>query len=415
MAKKTSEKNNCGLSEEQFKRVEKAIADIKNGKLVMVLDDESRENEGDLICACEFATPQNINFMAANAKGLICMPCSKEHAKKMNLDPMTFTNTDNHETAFTVSVDHKDTTTGISAYDRSTTAVKFASAKSKPQDFRRPGHMFPLVAKDGGTLVRNGHTEATVDLCVLAGLQPCGLCCEIMAENGKMARLDELKSMAKKWNMTLIHIEELIEYRKATEKHVICVAKANLPTKYGNFKIYGYQNTTTGEHHEVLVMGSVKNEQSVLTRIHSECVTGDTFGSLKCDCGQQLELALSKIAENKSGVLLYLRQEGRGIGILNKIKAYALQEKGLDTVDANLALGLEEDSREYYTAAWILQDLGITGVDLMTNNPKKIEGIEFYGSPVHVEKRIALQIKPQKYDQFYLATKAMRMGHLLAE
>lgn len=401
------------MKKERFELVEKALDDLRHGKLIMVTDDESRENEGDLICAGRYATPENINFMASHAKGLICMPCSRDYAKRLRLDPMCFTNTDNHETAFTVSVDHVVTTTGISAFDRSRTAIAFADPTSEPHQFRRPGHMFPLVAKPYGVLERNGHTEATVDLCRLAGLEEAGLCCEIMSDSGKMARLPELTQKAKDWGLTLIAIEDLIEYRKQTEKLFECVAKAKLPTKYGDFMLYGYQDKVTGQHHEALVMGDVSKEDNVLCRVHSECLTGDTFGSLKCDCGQQFDFAMKKIAEKGCGVLVYLTQEGRGIGILNKIKAYALQEQGMDTVDANLVLGLPEDARDYTCAVQILKDLGVKKISLMTNNPKKVDAIGFEGTGIEVSERVPIVIQSQKYDEFYLTTKKVRMGHLL--
>ncbi|MCR5080216.1 MAG: GTP cyclohydrolase II [Treponema sp.] len=401
------------MTKEKIELVEKAFKDLREGKLIMVTDDESRENEGDLICAAQFATPENINFMATHARGLICIPIAKKYAEKFSLVPMTFANTDNHETAFTVSIDHVSTTTGISAFDRSATAMAIVNKKTKSEDFRRPGHMFPLVAKKGGVLERNGHTEATVDFCRLAGLEEAGLCCEIMSDDGTMARLGELKQKAKKWGLTLLEIKDLIDYRKMTEKTVECVAKAKLPTKYGTFTLYGYQDKITGQNHEALVYGNLKKEESVLCRIHSECLTGDTFGSLKCDCGQQFDLAMKKIAENKSGVLVYLTQEGRGIGILNKIKAYSLQEKGMDTIEANLALGFPEDMRDYTCGIQILKDLGVKKVKLMTNNPKKIEALNFEGSGIEVTERVPVSIQPQKYDEFYLTTKKIRMGHLL--
>lgn len=401
------------MTKERFELVEKALKDLREGKLIMVTDDESRENEGDLICAAQFATPENINFMATNARGLICIPIAKKYAEKFALVPMTFANTDNHETAFTVSIDHVSTTTGISAFDRSATAMALVNKKTKPEDFRRPGHMFPLVAKKDGVLERNGHTEATVDFCRLAGLEEAGLCCEIMSDDGTMARLPELKQKAKKWGLTLLEIKDLIDYRKQTEKTVECVAKAKLPTKYGTFTLYGYEDKITGQHHEALVMGNIKKEESVLCRLHSECLTGDTWGSLKCDCGQQLDLAMKKIAENKSGVLVYLTQEGRGIGILNKIKAYSLQEKGMDTIEANIALGFPEDMRDYTCGIQILKDLGVKKVKLMTNNPKKIEALKLDGSGIEITERVSVSIQPQKYDEFYLSTKKMKMGHLL--
>lgn len=401
------------MKKDRFDLVEKALEDIRNGKLILVTDDESRENEGDFICAAQFATPENINFMAKHGRGLICMPCSVEVARRLDLDPMTFTNTDNHETAFTVSIDHMYTTTGISAFDRSRTAIAFADPEALPKHFRRPGHMFPLVAKPNGVLERNGHTEATVDFCRLAGLQPAGICCEIMSDDGSMARLPELTQKAAEWGITMLAIEDLIEYRKQTEQIYRCVAKAKLPTKYGEFTMYGYENVVNGEHHEALVMGDVASQESVLCRVHSECLTGDAFGSLKCDCGQQFDAAMKKIAENGSGILVYLTQEGRGIGILNKIKAYALQEKGMDTVDANLALGLPEDARDYTCAVQILKDLGATRLRLMTNNPKKVDALNFEGTGIEVVERVPIVIQSQKFDEFYLSTKKIRMGHLL--
>lgn len=394
-----------------FGTVEQALQDLAAGKMIMVADDENRENEGDIIVSCRHATPEVVNFIVRNACGLLCMPVSKKIAERLSFTPMTANNTDNHETAFTISVDHISTSTGISAFDRSATAIAVAKEESLAKDFRRPGHMFPLVAKEHGVLEREGHTEATVDLCRLAGLEEAGLCCEIMDSNGTMARLDALARLSKEWGMTFINIKQLVEYRKQHEKIIERTAFAKLPAKYGMFTIYGYKNIITGEHHEALVMGDVASKESVLCRVHSECVTGDTFASLKCDCGQQLDLALKKIAEEGCGVLVYLRQEGRGIGILNKIKAYALQEKGMDTVDANLALGLPEDARDYTAGIQILQDLGIKNVRLMTNNPQKLKELNACG--LTVKERVPLQIKAQQFDSFYLHTKMERMGHLL--
>ncbi len=402
------------MKAEKFALIEKALQDLRGGKIIMVTDDESRENEGDLICAARFATGENINFMARNACGLICMPVSSEIAKKFNFYPMTFQNQDNHETAFTVSVDHVSTTTGISAFERSTTAIALVNPETRSEDFRRPGHMFPLVAKDKGIFERQGHTEATVDLCRLAGLEPAGLCCEIMSADGHMARRPELEEKAKEWNLTLITIADLIEYRKSTEKFIERVAEANLPTKYGDFRLYGFLDTITGEHHEALVMGNVSDGKSVLCRVHSECLTGDTFGSRKCDCGEQFDLAMKKISHEGRGVLVYLSQEGRGIGILNKIKAYSLQDKGMDTVDANLALGLPEDARDYSCGIQILKNLGVSKLRLMTNNPQKIDAMNCKENGIEIEERIPLEIPVQKYDEFYLRTKAKRMGHLLS-
>ena len=396
-----------------FGSIEQALEDLAAGKMIIVTDDEDRENEGDIIVSCKFASPQTVNFIAKNACGLICMPVSKKLAQKLNFDPMTANNTDNHCTAFTISVDHVSNSTGISAFDRSATAMAVAEEATQPSDFRRPGHMFPLIAKEHGVLERAGHTEATVDLCRLAGLPEAGLCCEIMSQDGSMARLPELCELAKKWGMTIVSIKQLIAYRKSHEKIIERVAKSNLPTKYGLFELYGFKDLVTGEHHEALVMGNVQTEEPVLCRVHSECLTGDTFGSLKCDCGQQLDLALKKISEEGRGVLVYLTQEGRGIGILNKIKAYALQDKGMDTVDANLALGLPEDARDYNVGIQILKDLGISKIKLMTNNPKKIYGLNCKSCGLEITERIPLQIQAQKFDSFYLETKMKRMGHLL--
>ena len=396
-----------------FGSIEQALEDLAAGKMIIVTDDEDRENEGDIIVSCKFASPQTVNFIAKNACGLICMPVSKKLAQKLNFDPMTANNTDNHCTAFTISVDHVSNSTGISAFDRSATAMAVTKDDTLPSDFRRPGHMFPLIAKEHGVLERTGHTEATVDLCRLAGLPEAGLCCEIMSQDGSMARLPELCELAKKWGMTIVSIKQLIAYRKSHEKIIEMVAKSNLPTKYGMFELYGFKDLVTGEHHEALVMGDIADGDPVLCRVHSECLTGDTFGSLKCDCGQQLDLALKKISEEGRGVLVYLTQEGRGIGILNKIKAYALQDKGMDTVDANLALGLPEDARDYNVGIQILRDLGVSKIKLMTNNPKKIYGLGDKNCGLEITERIPLQIQAQKFDSFYLETKMKRMGHLL--
>ena len=397
----------------KFDSIEQALADLRAGKLIMVTDDENRENEGDLICAAEFATGENINFMAVNAKGLICTPISEEIAEKFELFPMVAKNTDNHETAFTVSIDHVSTSTGISAFDRSATAIALTKDDTKLSDFRRPGHMFPLIAVKNGVFARQGHTEATVDLCRLAGLKAAGLCCEIMSADGHMARLPELDKMRKEWGMTLITIADLIAWRKKHEIFMERSAVANLPTKYGTFKLYGFHNKITDEHHEALVMGDIANGEPVLCRVHSECLTGDTFGSLKCDCGQQLEAALKRIAAEGRGVLVYLSQEGRGIGILNKIKAYALQDEGMDTVDANLALGLPEDARDYNCGIQILKDLGVKKLRLMTNNPQKIYGLGDKDVGLDIVERVPLQMEANAVDKKYLETKAIRMGHIL--
>ncbi|MFK4784708.1 bifunctional 3,4-dihydroxy-2-butanone-4-phosphate synthase/GTP cyclohydrolase II [Fusobacterium sp. MFO224] len=391
--------------------IEEALEDLRQGKNILVIDDEDRENEGDVICAAEFATLENINFMATHAKGLICMPMSSEYVKKLNLPQMVTNNTDNHETAFTVSIDHVDTTTGISALERSVTAIKAVEDDAKPEDFRRPGHMFPLKAKDEGVLVRNGHTEATVDLVRLAGLKPMGLCCEIMKEDGTMSRLDDLLKFAKDFDLKIVSIEDLIKYRKTHDELVKIECTAKLPTTSGEFTIVGFDNQLDDKEHIALVKGDVSGKEEVLVRIHSECFTGDILGSLRCDCGSQLHRAMKEINEDGEGVVIYLRQEGRGIGLVNKIKAYNLQDQGLDTVDANLELGFEADERDYAIAAQMLRALGVKSVRLMTNNPAKINGLETYG--MKVCKREELEIAPNEVNECYLKTKEKRMGHKL--
>lgn len=395
----------------QFDTVEDALDALRNGKIILVTDDPDRENEGDFICAAEFATADNINFMAVHGRGLICMPMSEEYVQKLKIPQMVQKNTDNHETAFTVSIDHKSTSTGISAAERSVTALACVADGAQPDDFRRPGHMFPLLAKKNGVLERNGHTEATVDLCRLAGLKECGLCCEIMREDGTMMRTPELAELARAWDIRFITIKDLQNYRKYHEKLVDRVTVTDMPTEYGRFTAYGFVNRLNGEHHVALVKGEIGSGENVLCRVHSECLTGDVFGSLRCDCGRQFAAAMCQIETEGRGIVLYMRQEGRGIGLINKLRAYELQERGMDTLEANLALGFAGDQREYYIGAQILRDLGVKSLRLLTNNPDKVYRLSEFG--LEITERLPIQMEATEYNIRYLKTKQERMGHIL--
>ncbi len=396
-----------------FATVEEAISDIKAGKMVVVVDDEDRENEGDLIIAGEKVTPEAINFMAKYAKGLICTPMEGARLDALDLPPMVTNNTANHETAFTVSVDAYDTETGISAFERCQTVKMLLDPKAKPASFRRPGHMFPLRSVEGGVLRRAGHTETTTDLARLAGLAPIGLCCEIMDDDGHMMRTPRLKEFAAAHGLHIITVKSLIEYRKRTENFVKEVADVDFPSKYGHFRIHAYENTLNSKCNLAIVKGDVRGKKNVLVRVHSECLTGDALGSLRCDCGDQLALALKKIEAEGEGVVLYMRQEGRGIGLANKMRAYELQDKGADTVEANVELGFAPDLRDYGIGAQILADLGLTSIRLMTNNPAKRAGLEGYG--LEIVERVPLQVRANKFDKRYLTVKKVKMGHLLEE
>ena len=394
-----------------FATVEQAIEDIKYGRMVVVVDDEDRENEGDLIIAAATVKPEDINFMAKYAKGLICTPIDGKRLDELNIGQMVTNNTDNHETAFTVSIDAYHTETGISAFERCQTIKLLLDPKAKPSSFRRPGHVFPLRSVEGGVLRRTGHTEATTDLARLAGFYPAGLCCEIMADDGHMMRTPELKEFAKKHGLNIITVKSLIEYRKRTESFVKQVADVDFPSRYGHFRIKAYESALDGKCHIAVVKGDVAGKKNVLVRVHSECLTGDALGSLRCDCGDQLATALKNIEKEGEGVVLYMRQEGRGIGLANKMRAYELQDKGADTVEANVELGFAPDLRDYGIGAQILSDLGLTSIRLMTNNPAKRAGLEGYN--LEIVERVPLVVKANKFDKRYLSVKKVKMGHLL--
>lgn len=395
-----------------FSDIQSALDDLRAGKVVIVSDDESRENEGDFVAIAEFVTPEAVNFMAKEGRGLICTPVDQELANKLSLSPMTEKNTDSHGTAFTISIDHQDTTTGISAYERAHTIRRMLADEANASEFNRPGHVFPLVAKNGGVLKRQGHTEAAVDLARLAGAKPAGVICEIMSDDGRMAQRPELEKISREFGLKMITVKQLVEYRLRHEALIQREAEIQLPTQYGTFRAIGYSSVLDGKEHIAILKGQWSEEEGVMTRIHSECLTGDVFSSHRCDCGEQLERTLALIEQEGKGILLYMRQEGRGIGLINKLKAYELQEQGFDTVEANEKMGFPDDARDYGISAQILADLGVGIVNLLTNNPRKVEGLTRYG--IDVADRLPLELPPQEANKHYLTVKKEKLGHLLS-